>query len=99
MSNDGQLIIYIIKLVLGGVAAFFAILLWSKTRDVAWMSLVAGTITQYIGFVYEMLCVFGIVVNKGLSILSIPIETLFFTVIPPLFYIIAFILMLVRSNK
>lgn len=99
MTNDGQLIIYIIKLVLGGVAAFFAILLWSKTRDVAWMSLVAGTITQYIGIVYDMLCVFGIVVNKGLSIFSIPIETLFFTVIPPLFYIIAFILMLVRSNK
>ena len=40
-----QLILYIIKLVLGGLTAFFALLVWSKTREGAWISLVSGVVT------------------------------------------------------
>jgi len=93
-----MLVLYIIKLVLGGIAAFLAILLWSKTRDAAWMSLVAGVVTSYAGIVYSMLVDLGIVVRTGMLVFGIPIATLLFTVIPTLFYILAFILMLLRNR-
>lgn len=97
--QQSEMILYIIKLVLGGLAAFFAILLWSKTRDVAWMSLVAGTITSYAGIVYDMMNSFGLIVGKGLLVFGVPIASLLFASIPSLFYIAAFILMLTRNKR
>lgn len=97
-----DMILYIIKLAFGGIAAFLAIMLWSKTRDVAWMSLVAGILTAYAGIVYNMLADFGIVFGSGATeifILNIPLATLLFAVIPSLFYITAFILMLHRTRQ
>lgn len=96
---QSQIILYTVKLVLGGIAAFLAIMLWSKTRDIAWMALVAGTVTSYGSIVYEMFSVFGIIKEQGISIFGIPLATLLFTVIPSLFYIFAFIMMIFRSSK
>lgn len=95
---QSTLILYIIKLALGGIAAFLAILLWSKTRDAAWMSLVAGVVTSYAGIVYNMLVDLGIVLSGGPLVFGIPLATLLFTCIPTLFYILAFILMLIRNK-
>lgn len=97
--DDSQMILYILKLVLGGLAAFLAIMLWSKTRDLAWMSLVAGAVTTYAGIVYDMMTVFGIVGVSGISLFGIPLATLLFAVIPPLFFIIAFIIMIFRQGR
>ncbi|HOE07933.1 MAG TPA: hypothetical protein PLV89_03575 [Treponemataceae bacterium] len=97
--STGTLILSVIKLVAGGLAAFFAILLWSKTRDTAWMSLVAGTVTSYAGVVYEMLSGFGLFPSGMIELFGIPIASLFFTIVPPLFYIAAFIIMLSRTRK
>ena len=96
---SSEILMFIIKLVLGGVAAFLAILLWSKTRDIAWMSLVAGTVTSYAGIVYEMMDSFGIFTSKGIEVYGIPLVELFFAVIPTFFYILAFIMMLARTRK
>ena len=52
---EAEILIMIIKLVLGGIAAFLAILVWSKTRDGAWFFLVSGTILGYCGIVFDML--------------------------------------------
>ncbi|MFA6936903.1 MAG: hypothetical protein WCQ67_01585 [Treponema sp.] len=95
---QSTLVLYIIKLSLGGIAAFLAILLWSKTRDAAWMSLVAGVVTSYAGIVYNMLVDLGIVLNGGPLVFGIPLATLLFTCVPTLFYILAFILMLIRNR-
>ncbi len=95
---QSTLLMFIIKLALNGVAAFLAILLWSKTRDAAWMSLVAGAVTGYAGIVYELLVALGVVLEGTVLIAGIPLLTLLFTVIPTLFYILAFILMLARSK-
>lgn len=94
---QSEIILYTIKLVLSGIAAFFAIALWSKTRDAAWMSLVAGAVTGYAGMVFELLVKMGIVLAEGMKIAGIPLSTLLFTVIPLLFFILAFILMLRRT--
>ncbi len=98
---QAEIILYIIKLVLGGVAAFLAIMLWSKTRDVAWMALVAGTVTSYAGIVYEMLVGFGLffVGKSSLAIAGIPVSTLLFATIPTMFYITAFVLMILRTRR
>ena len=96
--EQGDVIIYIIKLVLSGVAAFLAIMLWSKTRDAAWMSLVAGAVTGYAGIVFELLVKMGVIIAGGIRLAGIPLSTLLFTVIPSLFFILAFILMLNRSR-
>ncbi len=93
-----SLSLYILRLVLGGIAAFFAILLWSKTRDAAWMSLVAGVVTNYAGLVYSLLVDFGIVLEGSIKILGIPLISLCFTVIPYIFFILAFILFLIRNK-
>lgn len=86
----------IIKLAAGGVTAFLAIMLWSKTRDVSWMSLVAGFITSYAGIVYDLMINLHIITAAGPLVFGLPLSTLLFTVVPFVFFILAFILMLVR---
>lgn len=96
--NNSELILLIIKLVLGGMAAFLAIFLWSKTRDAAWMTLVGGVVFSYAGIVFEMMLVLGIVESGGFSVFGIPVANLFFAVVPSLFYIVAFLLMILRKK-
>ncbi|NLM00163.1 MAG: hypothetical protein GX220_01735 [Treponema sp.] len=97
--ENSQLILYVIKLFLGGLTAFFAITLWSKTRDLAWMCLVAGAVTSYTSIVYEMMVAFGIVNLESIELFNIPLSTLFFTIIPPVFYIAAFLIMIFRTRR
>ncbi|MBP5752770.1 MAG: hypothetical protein J6W60_07935 [Treponema sp.] len=93
-----QLTLYIIRLVLGGLATFFAILVWGKTRDSAWMCLIAGIVLEYCGTVYNMFLDFGVVFSSDLSVAGIPLTTILFTVVPPLFFILAFIMILIRKR-
>jgi hypothetical protein len=94
---QSEIVLYCIKLVLGGIAAFFAIMLWSKTRDSSWMSLVASVVTAYAGVVYEMMIKLGIVVESSFLVFGIPVVTLIFTIVPPVFLILAFVLMVIRN--
>jgi hypothetical protein len=93
-----QIVLYIIKLTLGGFTAFLAIMLWSKTRDPAWMSLVVGAVISYAGIVFEMMVNLGLVSPGNMLIGGIPVLTLLFTGLPSIFFILAFILMLTRSR-
>ena len=93
-----EILIYIIKLILGGIAAFLAILVWSKTRDGAWFFLVSGTILSYCSIVYDMLTSFGILTKSFYLVYGIPIIDLCFIVIPTLFFIIGFIIMIAKSK-
>lgn len=95
---ETEILIMIIKLVLGGIAAFLAILVWSKTRDGAWFFLVSGTIIAYCGIVYDMLKSFGIITRTFYLVLGIPIIDLCFIVVPSVFYIIGFIVMIAKSK-
>lgn len=97
--TQAQMILYMIKLLFGGLAAFFAIMLWSKTKDSAWMCMVAAIVVRYAGFIYDMMCDLAIVIPMGMKIYGISITSIIFAVLPDIFFIIAFILMLCRSNK
>lgn len=96
--TESEIIFSIIKLSLGGILAFLAIMLWSKTREPAWVCLVAGAVTGYAGIVYDFLVKIGIVFAKTVLVphTEIPLSVLLFTVVPMLFVILAFILMLIK---
>lgn len=96
--TQSQMILYAVKLVLGGISAFCSILLWSKTKDAVWMNLVVGIVAKYVGIVYEILSVLGIIVPESVVFLGIPFSTLIFTALPDIFFTIAFILMLKRNK-
>jgi len=97
--ENSVIVLYIIKLALGGIAAFLSILLWSKTRDAAWMCVIAGTIVAYAGIVVDLLTSMGLIATRGLQIAQISLFSLIFTIVPTLFYIIAFILLILRFRK
>lgn len=100
MQNT-ELILIIIKLILGGIASFLAILLWSRTRDIAWMCMVAGTLASYAGLMYDMISFLGLVEKTIITIgtYPLPIADMLFTVTPSILYITAFMLMISRSKR
>jgi hypothetical protein len=96
--DPGQVVFVYSRLILGALAAFLAIMLWSKTRDTAWMLIVIGTITAYIEIVYSILELFGIAVHYGLFIGSVPLVAILLTTLRMFFFIVAFLTMVVRRK-
>ena len=60
MSN-GEIILLVSRLAISAVAAFLAILLWSRTRDLAWMLIVIGVIASYADILFGLLAQLGLV--------------------------------------
>ena len=96
--DTGQLVYIISRLSLGAVAAFFAILLWSKTRDAAWMLIVIGAIAAYVETVYSILELFGIR-SGSLLIGSMPLVSIVLPCLPMVFFISAFAVMVARKYR
>lgn len=94
---DSEILFFIIKLVLGGIVAFFAIMLMSKSRDAAWMTIVGGFLFSYASIVYELMVKLGVLVGNGINVFGIPLAQLIFAIVPSLFYVAAFIIMLTRK--
>ena len=97
--DSGQLIYILSRLILGALASFFAIMLWSRTRDIAWMLMVIGTITAYVETVYSILNMFGITSGSTLVIGSVPLMSIILPCLPTIFFIIAFTVMVVRKYR
>lgn len=99
MLKDYTLLINIVELVLGGLCAFFAILLSAKTRDLSFISLVIAILSLYAGIVYKTLVKMGVIVNQGFLVFGIPFLTLFFTVVPYIFFLVALITLFFKLSK
>ena len=97
--DTGQIIYVTSRLALGALAAFFAILLWSKTRDVAWMLMVIGAIAAYVETVYSILELFGITGENVLVIGSVPVVSIVLPCLPTIFFMIAFVVMVIRKYR
>ena len=97
--DSGQITYIICRLTLGAIAAFLAIMLWSKTRDLAWMLMVIGVITGYIEVVFSILESSGIIRGNILSIGSMHLTSIVFPCLPIVFFIIAFAVMVVRKYR
>jgi uncharacterized membrane protein len=72
-------------------------MLWSKTRDVAWMLMVIGTVAAYIETVYSILDMFGITEGDTFVIGSVPVAAIVLPSLRTAFFIIAFLIMVVRK--
>ena len=93
-----QMVMILSRLAAGSLATFLAIILWSKTRDTAWMFIIIGIIVGYGEIVYVTLKAFGVVhaeliVFKGISLFEVVLA-----VLPVLFFSIAFIIMILRRS-
>ena len=99
--TESEIIFFIIKLVLGGIIAFLAIMLWSRTRDFSWMFLVLAAVTGYSAVVFDLLLKLGFVTTRKIIILNseISLVQLALAVVPSLFVIISFILMLIKTGR
>lgn len=95
MNTD--ILLFIIKLVAGGLVAFMAIVLMSKKREPSWMFMVAGFLFSYAAMVFELLIDLGVLTSTQYSLFGIPVSTLACVVLPSLSYLIAFILMLCKK--
>ena len=92
-----QILLFIIKLILGGLVAFLAILIMSKTRSPDWMMIVAGFLSSYAALVYDLLFELGVLASSSLLVFGIPLPTLIFATVPSLFFIAAFIFKLTKK--
>ncbi|MCQ2611506.1 MAG: hypothetical protein MJ169_07120 [Treponema sp.] len=90
--DQSLIVTYCIRLVLGGIAAFLAILLWSKTRAAGWMCLVASVLVDYAGIIYKMMIDLGIFNNEKISVAGYDILGLCFTAVPAVFLIAALVI-------
>jgi hypothetical protein len=96
--DAGEILFIVSRLTTGALAAFFAIMLWSKTRDVAWMLMVIGTVAAYVETVYSILDMFGIT-GAQLSIGSVPLAAILIPNLRTGFFIAAFVVMVVRKLR
>lgn len=95
----GEVVLVSSRLALGAVASFLAILLWSKTRDVAWMLMVAGTVASYADTVFAVLLRFGVADGSAFAIGSVPLASIIFPNLPTAFFIAAFSVMVSRKLR
>jgi len=94
---DPRILLFIIKLIAGGIVAFLAILLMSKKRSIAWTFMVSGFILSYAALVYDLLIELGVLSATKYGLWGIPVSTLICVILPALCYITAFIIMLARK--
>jgi len=91
----GDIILLLTRLGVGAITTFLAILLWSNTRDTAWMLVVMGTIVHYGDIMYTAFESLGIAPAEPI-LWGLPIVRLVLDNLPTLLYATAFAVMLAR---
>lgn len=98
MTNP-MVIALTIKLITGFLAALISVLLWSKTRDGAWLTMVIGVVFLYLETLLEVLDAFGFVMYKDIRYGEIEILPLLFETLPFVFFGLGMFLFLLRIRK
>lgn len=98
MSGPTELSVLVTDVALSGVAAFVAIMLWSLTREPAWMLVIIGMVIRFGDVAFQMLDRFGIIAVIELRAFGVPLFWMALRAIPLLF-IIAGLIMMVRSLR
>lgn len=86
------------RLAIAAVAAFLAILLWSRTRDVAWMLIVIGVIASYADILFGLLSQLGLVDESRYAIFGLPAGRILLSNLPYLFLCAALLVMITRKR-
>jgi hypothetical protein len=85
-------------LALGAFATFCAILLWSRTRDLAWTCVIIAAILSYVDIVLSTLRGFGILGDELLSYRGVPVLQIALADLPLLFSGIGFVIAATRKR-
>lgn len=98
LTGSAELSVLVVELTLAGVAAFLGIMLWSMTREPAWMLVIIGIILRFGDVLFQTLDRFGIITVADVRLLGIPLFWILLRGVPLLF-IIAGIVSMVRSSR
>jgi len=93
-----SMVMILARLIFGSIATFLAIIVWSKTRDVAWMLVVVGTIIAYGETVFNALAAFGLTKTDVLVVWGVSVVRLVLVNLPALLYALAFVVVIVRRS-
>jgi hypothetical protein len=96
--SAGDTVLLVSRLAIAAVAAFLAILLWSRTRDLAWMLIVIGVIASYADLLFDLLSRLGIVDESRYSLLGLPVGRILLSNLPYLFLCAALVVMIARKR-
>ncbi|MDR0286597.1 MAG: hypothetical protein LBI03_02660 [Clostridiales bacterium] len=97
--DSGNTVYIISRLVLGAFSSFLAIVLWSRTRDTAWIFVIISAIIAYVEIVYSILNLFGIIGENVLSENAALIISILMSCMPTVFIIAAFSVMVLRKYR
>jgi hypothetical protein len=84
-------IVLLSRLATGAIATFFAILLWSQTRDVAWVLVIIATLASYTEIIFTTLERFGILRSETFMVSGFPVLQLILVNLPLILLTLAFI--------
>ncbi len=87
------------RFAVAGVMTFLAIVLWSRTRDVAWMLIVIGAVSSYADVLFDLFVRTGLLNEDRLVLYGLPVARMVFSNLPYLFLSAAFIAMIVRKSR
>ncbi len=96
--SAGDTVLLVSRLATAAVAAFLAILLWSRTRDLAWMLVVISVIAGYADILFGLLAGLGLVDESRYSLLGIPLGRILISNLPYVFLCAALIVMIARKR-
>jgi hypothetical protein len=97
--DPGNTTFIICRLVLGAISSFLAILLWSRTRDAAWILVIISAITTYVEIIYSILNLFGVIGENILPEDAALIISILLSCLPTVFIIAAFSVMASRKYR
>src|SRR5271157_5582048 len=83
---------------LGAFATFCAILLWSRTRDLAWTFIIIAAVLSYAEIVMATLRSFGILGDELLNYRGVPVLQIALTNLPLLFSGLGFVIAASRKR-
>jgi hypothetical protein len=96
--SAGDTVLLVSRLATAAVAAFLAILLWSRTRDIAWMLIVIGVIASYADILFDLLARLGLFDESRYALFGLPLGRILLANLPYLFLCAALVVMIRRKR-
>jgi hypothetical protein len=96
--DAGEIAYLVSRLAIAAIATFLSILLWSRTRDLAWMLIVVGVISSYIEVVSGLLSKLGLIDEAKLSFAGFPWGRILLSNAPYVFLCAALLVMIRRKR-
>ncbi|MBN2625642.1 MAG: hypothetical protein JXA95_03160 [Spirochaetales bacterium] len=97
--TTGTLLFISLKLFFGFLIAFLAILSWAKTREGAWIFIIAGTLVRYLELIYSILIELEILTPEWGYAGNLPLVEILLSLLPLALMSVGFAIFLVKRRK